>query len=150
MKRSRVVSLIVLWTLPLLASGAYAQAPNHPVLRVQIPFEFVVGHQIFPAGIYTFRSLLHSVPSKSSIEILEVRSTAGHLYSAIVTDLVEATERADHARLEFVRSGGRAFLSEVWEQERSSGCRLTSHNGPELTVEKNSDKVTLVASADYR
>jgi hypothetical protein len=70
MKKSSVVSLVVLWGLSLFASIGYAQTSNHSALTVKVPFEFVVGNQPFPAGTYKFRSLLNSVPGKDTIECL--------------------------------------------------------------------------------
>jgi len=107
----------------------------------------VVGNQTFPAGIYKFQSLLNSVPSKATIDVLEVRSTVGRLYSAIVTDVVGSAEPS-HPRLVFTRVGGRAFLSEVWQAGKQAGCRLQNHQDHTQTAETENDKVTLIASAD--
>ncbi|MGP0019684.1 MAG: hypothetical protein ACLPHP_14015 [Candidatus Sulfotelmatobacter sp.] len=149
MKRSRIACLVVLWVLPLFATASYAQNSKPSALTVQVPFEFVVGNQTFPAGTYKFQSLLNSVPSQASIDVLEVRSTVGRLYSAIVTDVVGSSEPS-HPRLEFIRIGGRAFLSEVWEAGKAAGCRLQIHNAKMQTAESQDNKVTLVASADWR
>jgi hypothetical protein len=149
MKKSSVVSLVVLWGLALFAGVAYAQAPNQSALTVKIPFEFVVGNQTFPAGIYKFRSLLNSVPNQASVDVLEVRSTVGRLYSAIVTEVVGGAEPS-HPRVEFIRSGGRAFLSEVWEAGKPAGCRLKNRPNSTQKAAIESDKVTLIASSDWR
>jgi hypothetical protein len=149
MKRSSIACLVVLWVLPLFAITSYAQNSKHSALTVQVPFEFVVGNQTFPAGIYRFQSLLNSVPSQASVDVLEVRSTVGRLYSAIVTDVVGSSEPS-HPRLEFIRIGGRAFLSEVWEAGKAAGCRLQIRNDKTQTAESENNKVTLVASADWR
>jgi hypothetical protein len=147
MKKSSVISVVVLWVLSLFASIACAQTANHSALTVKVPFEFVVGNQTFPAGIYKFQSLLNSVPSKATIDVLEVRSTVGRLYSAIVTDVVGSAEPS-HPRLVFTRVGGRAFLSEVWQAGKQTGCRLQNHQDHTQTAETENDKVTLIASAD--
>jgi hypothetical protein len=91
--------------------------------------------------------LLNSVPGKATIDVLEVRSTEGRLYSAIVTDVV-GSEEPSNARLVFTRNNGRAFLSEVWEPGKQAGCRLQSRKDRTETAETESDKVTLIASAD--
>jgi len=148
-KRKSLIALVVLWTLPLLTSIGYAQTAKHPTLTVQIPFEFLVGSRTFPAGTYTFRSLLNSASVKTGIEILEMRSAADRLYSVVVTDLVADSEPS-RPRLEFVRSGSRAWLSEVWEPGKSAGCRLQIHSDPAQTAERESGRLTLVASADVR
>ena len=67
MKKNSVVSLVVLWVLSLYPSVSYAQTSHHSALTVKVPFEFVVGNQTFPAGIYKFQSLLNSVPNQASI-----------------------------------------------------------------------------------
>jgi hypothetical protein len=146
--KSKVVSLVVLWVLSLYPSVGNAQTSHHSALTVKVPFEFVVGSQTFPAGTYKFRSLLNSVPGKAAIDVLEVRSTEGRLYKAIVTDVVGSKE-PNNARLVFTRSGDRAFLSEVWESRKQAGCRLLGGNGRTQTDSEN-DQVTLIASADWR
>lgn len=146
MKRSSV-TFFVLWVLPLFASITCAQTSNHSAITVKIPFEFVVGNQTFPAGIYKFRSLLNSVPSKASIDVLEVRSILGWHYSAIVTDVVGGRELS-HPELVFTRTNGQAFLSEVWDVGKAAGCRLQRPRNQPQTANGENDKLTLVASAD--
>jgi hypothetical protein len=149
MKKISIVSLFVLWVLSLYPRVGYAQASNHSALTVKVPFEFVVGNQTFPAGTYKFRSLLNSVPGKATIDVLEVRSTEGRLYRAIVTDVV-GSEEPSHPRVVFTRSGDRTFLAEVWELGRQAGCRLQSRHDATQSAESENDKVTLIASADLR
>ena len=145
MKKSSVVSLVVLWGLSLFASIGYAQTSNYSALTVKVPFEFVVGSQTFPAGTYKFRSLLNSVPGKDAIEVLELRSMEGRLYHAIVTDVVGSYE-PNHPKLVFTRSGGRTFLSEVWEPGKQAGCQLRGHEGYTQAADGEDDKLTLTAS----
>ena len=91
--------------------------------------------------------MLNSVPSEATIDVLEVRSTEGHLYRAIVTDVVSG-EQPNNLKLVFTRSDGRAFLSEVWEPGKKAGCRLQSRKDHPQTGENENDKVTLMASAN--
>jgi hypothetical protein len=108
-----------------------------------------VGNQTFPAGTYKFQSLLNSVAGKDTVDVLTVRSTEGRLYQAVVTDVVGAGE-ASKSRLVFTRIGGRAFLSEVWEPGKQAGCRLHNHQDHLQAADGEADKVTLLASADWR
>ncbi|MGA7170533.1 MAG: hypothetical protein WBX08_15370, partial [Candidatus Sulfotelmatobacter sp.] len=94
-----------------------------------------------------FRSLLNSVPGKAAIDVLEVRSTEGGRYQAIVTDVVGSQE-PNNPKLVFIRSGGRAFLSEVWEPGKQAGCRIQKRKDLVQTSESKNDEVTLVASSD--
>jgi hypothetical protein len=149
MKKISIVSLFVLWVLSLYPRVGYAQASNHSALTVKVPFEFVVGNQTFPAGTYKFRSLLNSVPSKDSIEVLEVRSTEGHLYQAIVTDVVGNEEPAN-PKLVFTRTAEHVFLTEVWESGKKAGCRLQSGKDQPQIADRENEQVTLIASAEKR
>ena len=147
--KSKIVVFVVLWVLSLYTSIGNAQTSHQPALTVKVPFEFVVGNQTFPAGTYKFRSLLNSVPSKAAIDVLEVRSAEGHLYQAIVTDVVGG-EEPNNPKLVFTRFGGRTFLSEVWEAGKSAGCHLQNRRNFMQAAESENDKVTLIASADPR
>src|ERR1019366_943133 len=146
--KSRRWMLIAL-VAALAISVGNAQTSNHSALTVKVPFEFVVGNQTFPAGTYKFRSLLNSVPGKATIDVLEVRSTEGRLYRAIVTDVV-GSEEPNNARLVFTRSGDRTLLSEVWEPGKQAGCRLQGRKDATQTAESENDKMILTASTDSR
>lgn len=147
--KSKVVFLVALWVMSLYPSVGNAQTSHHSALTVRVPFEFVIGNQTFSAGTYKFRSLLNSVPDKATIDVLEVRSIEARLYRAMVTDVV-GSEDPNNPRLVFTRRGGRAFLSEVWEPGRQTGCRLQSRNDFTQTGESENDKVTLMASTGWR
>jgi len=145
--KSRKWMLIVL-IATLAISVGNAQTSHRSALTVKVPFEFVVGNQTFPAGTYKFQSL-NSVPSKATIDYLVVRSTDGRLYRAIVTDVV-GSEEPGNPRLVFTRGGDRIFLSEVWEPGKHAGCRLQSRDGHTQRAESENEKLTLIASADWR
>jgi len=143
--KSRLVSLLVVSVLSLCPSVGRAQTSYHAALTVKVPFEFAVGNQTFPAGTYRFRSLLNSVPGKNTIEVLEVRSTEGHLYQAIVTDVV-AREEPNDPSVVFTRRGDRAFLSEVWESGKQVGCGLRSSMDQTEIAEDENEKITLTST----
>jgi hypothetical protein len=142
------MSLVVLSIVSLCPSIGRAQVANHPVLSVKVPFEFVVGNRTFSAGTYKFQSLLNSVAGKDAIEVLTVRSTEGHLYQAVVTDIAAITAESSKPRLLFTRSGGRAFLAEVWEPGKQAGCLIRNHKDQTQTAQGDGENVTLLASID--
>jgi hypothetical protein len=146
MKSRRWMLIALVATLAI--SVGNAQTSHRSALSVKVPFEFVVGNQTFPAGTYKFQSL-NSAPSNATIDYLVVRSMDGRLYQAIVAD-VFGSEEPSKPRLVFTRSGDRAFLSEVWESGKQAGWGLQSRNDDTQTVESENDKVTLIASADWR
>jgi hypothetical protein len=53
-----------------------------------------------------------------------------------------------HPRAVFTRSGGRVFLSEVWESGKPAGCRLMGRQDQLQITASENDTVTLIASAD--
>ena len=142
------ISLVVLSIVSLCPSIGRAQVANNPVLSVKVPFEFVVGNRIFPAGIYKFQSLLNSVAGKDAIDVLTVRSTEGWLYQAVVADVAAIRAEPNKPRLSFTRSGGRAFLSEVWEPGKQAGCLIRNHKD-QTQIAQDDERVTLLASADW-
>jgi len=143
--KNRVIATLFVLGLLAVPGNAHAQTMT---FKAHVPFPFVVGNQTLPAGTYKFRSLLDSVPGKDTIDVLEVRSVEGHLYRAIVTDVI-ASEQSNNPRLVFTRSDSRVFLSEVWERGRQAGCRLQTHNEHTETAESENDKVILTASVDW-
>jgi hypothetical protein len=147
--KSKIVSLVVLWVLSLCPSLGFAQTSRHAIAAVKVPFTFMIANQAFPAGDYEFHSLLNSVAGKDTIDVLVVRSMDGQLYRAIVTHVVGGA-KSGRPRVVFTRSGGRAFLSEVWESGKPAGCRLMGGQDQVQTAESENDKVTLIASADWR
>jgi hypothetical protein len=147
--KNKIVSMVVLGGALLLCAMVFAQTSRHSALAVKVPFEFVIANQTFPAGTYEFHSLLASVAPKGTVDVLVVRSTNGELYRAIVTDVVGSAGPI-RPRVVFTRSGERVFLSEVWESGKLSGCRLKSGPDQLETAATQSDKVTLIAVADWR
>jgi hypothetical protein len=146
--KSKIILLVVLGALSLCPS-VFAQTSRHSTLAVKVPFEFVVGKQTLPPGTYEFHSLLTSVATKGTIDVLVVRSTDGELYQAIVAHVVGSSE-PNRPRVVFTRMGGRVFLSEVWESGKPAGSRLMTGRDQARTAASENDDVTLVAAADLR
>jgi hypothetical protein len=142
------IYLVVLSIVSLWPSIGRAQVANHPVLSVKVPFEFVVGNRTFPAGTYKFQSLLNSVAGKDAIDVLTVRSTEGPLYQALVTEVAAISAESSKPRLLFTRSGGPAFLAEVWEPGKQAGCLIRNHQDQTQTAQGEGENVTLLASVD--
>jgi len=148
--KTKIVSLVFLWVLSLCPSVGFAQTSRHAAAAVEVPFAFVVGNQVFPAGDYEFHSLLNSVAGRDIIDVLVVRSKDGQRYRAVVTHVVGGGGESGRPRVVFTRSGGHAFLSEVWESGKPAGCRVIDGQYPVQTADSENDKVTLIASADWR
>ena len=67
----------------------------------------------------------------------------------MVTGVIASPE-PNNARLVFTRTADHVFLTEVWESGKKAGCRLQSGNGQAQITERESEQVTLIASAEKR
>jgi hypothetical protein len=94
----------ILATLSLAATSLVAQ--SKPLIKVNVPFNFVAGAKTLPAGeyqVHTERSnvvLIQSMDSKSNMNLIA--------HSA------EDRKMDGVAALRFNRYGDRYFLSEIW------------------------------------
>ena len=103
-------------SLCILLAASVASAQDRPIL-VQIPFDFVAMHKLFPAGEYTVRSNL----SDSTVLI---KSADQKQALFVLTYGVQASRIQEVPKLVFNRYGERYFLSEVWSDGTSLGRAL--------------------------
>jgi hypothetical protein len=123
MKLSRwAVAVGVLFTT-MVAGQCRAQS-----LRVNIPFDFVVGNTTLPAGEYALRPLS---PVGSIVGIKQVDGSAAMI---VVTRPADQTGQTTEARLIFHRYGNECFLSQIW----------TGVNGLQLNKSKREQEMAVV------
>jgi len=103
--------LVVVW----LAATAHAQSTSW-VIKVNIPFEFNVGDQSFPAGNYSLVQPLQ--------HLLVLRDARGQTIASVFTGGIDSPTPVASTKLKFDSFGGRHILSEVWQQQQSTGERL--------------------------
>jgi len=99
--------------LLLAVSAAQAQEPR---LKANIPFDFVVGDRVLPAGEYQVSAM---GASGQAIAILSEKATAFMVTSACVS-----SGPSKSSKLVFHAMGGRYFLSQVWTEGYSQGRQL--------------------------
>jgi hypothetical protein len=103
----------------MLASPAGAQVST---MRMEIPFAFVAGNQVLPAGQYVvtvdqdFNRCLLANQSDTTAQMIRLQS---------------ATEsrpqgKAELGTLQFTRYGGQHFLSAVWRPGHEEGNRVVA------------------------
>jgi hypothetical protein len=106
MKKQYVTVLFTLICLFGLGLSARAQEPDTVVTNV--PFDFVAGGKVLPAGKYTVNRV---APASGSRE-LEMRSYETHA-SVFVLPTVFDGVRSDNAQLHFEHLGDSYFLSAI-------------------------------------
>lgn len=123
MTRKALPIFAALITLIGFALVADAQ-PRHEVTAVAyVPFEFVVGNRVFPAGTYVFEMATGSPKTTDEAGVLVVRNRERGRYAAIAMGVSADSKIHAKAGLAFRRRGERVYLADVWCQ--GSGARLT-------------------------
>ena len=120
-------------------TAAAVCAQNSRVMKVNIPFDFVVESQTLPAGQYTVEQRFASA--------LTLMSAGGQVQN-IITQAVESIDAQTLGKLVFHRYGNEYFLSEAWMSGGHQGLQLrtTSHER-ELTAGRAIQTGTTVVAA---
>lgn len=114
--------LLLACSLPMPAqqSGAHATVPLRKArvqtvtFRVYVPFAFVVGNQMLPAGVYQVQRLMGRPAKADETGMIVVRSIESRVYKAVVTNLGwHPPASGSHAQLVFAHHGGQRYLSEL-------------------------------------
>jgi hypothetical protein len=106
-------SISVLFALLLAVSAAHAQTP---ALQAAIPFNFVVGNRVLPAGHYTLGSKWLNAPNLISMRDLDENlTTVTGSNSCYVSRAPKAT------KLVFHRIGNEYFLYQIWIEGETTG-----------------------------
>jgi hypothetical protein len=119
------------------AAAAFAQGPMQ--LKATVPFEFAVGNQTFPAGVYTVDA--------ATAGSLIVKSADHHGGTITMTTGVQTIAAPPDAKLIFNRYGSQYFLTQVWPGGTSSGRQLPkAHRERELAGAAASLRAVVLAS----
>jgi hypothetical protein len=124
-------------TVLLLATAAHAQSTN---VMANVPFDFVVGNQAYPAGEYTIKSM-----SLSGIPI-RIDNTQEAAKGLVLSNTCAASVPATSTKLVFHRLGGNYFLHQVWTEGERSGREFPISKA-ETQIAKNYSKSDLVIVA---
>jgi hypothetical protein len=121
MKYATRILIVALTMLPLLAT---AQLASSEKIVAQVPFEFVLGSKVVPAGEWVVKT---ATMDGKTLQIRTKDSGVNMLSTAI---LDESTKVSSHYSLLFHRYGDQYFLSEV----RIAGTRV-GYKLPETKAE---------------
>jgi hypothetical protein len=108
-------------------SGVQAQENG---VKADVPFDFVVGNQVLPAGEYLVTA------QGSANQAILIRSTDSKNSAMTVTFRCGSANPSKDTKLVFHTLGGRYFLSQVWAQGYSQGRELRKSSA-EIELAKN-------------
>ncbi len=132
----RTITMVSLFFL-LAAASAYAQSADRIVMK--IPFDFVAGKKILPAGEYIVKPTLSS-------RLTLIRNAGGRRdYTTVLTMPVPPETMTPTAKLVFHRYGDQYFLFQVWTPASERGGQL-----PESRSERELSKELARSESEYQ
>jgi hypothetical protein len=132
--------LAIALSLPLLLSAA-AQAQTTQ-LKVTVPFEFIAGDTVLPAGDYDVQST--GPWGGKALSIHNVTSNAG---TFLLSNSCQLAKTSDSNKLVFYRYGQKYFLAEVWTVNTLIGRKMPlDQRQTELARNQQKSEVVLMAS----
>jgi hypothetical protein len=132
--------LAIALSLPLLLSAA-AQAQTTQ-LKVTVPFEFIAGDTVLPAGDYDVQST--GPWGGKALSIHNVTSNAG---TFLLSNSCQLAKTSDSNKLVFYRYGQKYFLAEVWTVNTLIGRKMPlDQRQTELARNPPKSEVVLMAS----
>lgn len=114
-----VTMLGLVIALALVTAVTSAQAQTVERLKADIPFDYVIGDQKLPAGVYT----IQRVGAWTDRGLL-LRKQDGSEKVLLMTDVVRSLNSKDETVLIFHRYGERYFLSQIWASGSTEGRAL--------------------------
>ena len=115
--------------LLLAVSAAHAQDSG---VKANIPFDFVAGNQVLPAGEYLV------TPEGSSGQVVLIRSSDNKAAKFATAFNCSSARPSDSTKLVFHTMGGRYYLYQIWRQGFDQGRQLPKSK-IELQLAKNGD-----------
>ena len=136
---TRVFASLLLSVL-MLGSALHAQRTER-IIKANIPFDFVVGHEIFPAGQYKV-ALVGPV-------LLELRDSRGRALTSVLTESVQAPATPGRPKLKFER-GGQNVLTQVWQEGDETGQQVLRSKSATVAVRRASGHVQTAEASNPR
>jgi len=124
--------------LSVLVFGCSAHAQRaQQVIQANIPFDFSVGDQAFPAGNYL---LVSAAPAQ-----LELRNADNRSLTKVLTDPVGTLKTPASPKLLFYSEGGQQALAQVWQGDYSMGQELRLPKSWRKTAKRHGGQTQTVA-----
>jgi hypothetical protein len=116
--------------LLLAVSAVHAQEAG---VKANIPFDFVAGNEVLPAGEYVV------TPEGSSHQVILIRSTDNKAAKFATAFGCSSSRPSDQTKLVFHTLGGHYYLYQVWSRGYDQGRELPKSK-MEVQLAKNGDK----------
>ena len=121
----RMVAMAVM----VVATMASAEQRQVSSPKANIPFDFVLGKQVLPAGVYQVRVLGNA---------LALTSQSGETFLAL-SHGVEANAPAEKSELVFVNHGGTQQLYRFWQAGQGAGREFSLTKVETKIAQRNAD-----------
>jgi len=129
-------TILITAALAMLATTA-ASAQSIKV-KATVPFSFIVGQFILPAGQYTLKATGNG-------QVLEMRNLDAKITRLVLSNSCESRP-ASETKLVFHRYGDRYFLSQIWSEGNDRGHEIPiSQREKEIARNSSVQEVVLVA-----
>jgi hypothetical protein len=98
---------------------AKAQIYSDTSVEADIPYAFIVGTTILPAGKYMIKVL-----NETNLDLLEISSSNGRRAVAFETQSTLADRTPRQTEVLFNKIGDQYFLSQIWVEGSNSGAQV--------------------------
>lgn len=133
-------SISIVFALLLAVSAVNAQTP---ALQAAIPFNFVAGNRVLPAGQYVLSNTW-----LTSSSLISLRDLDAPITSMAITKPCSVNEAPKTSKLVFHRIGNEYFLYQIWTEGEKNG-REFPMSKLEVQMAKNeprAEEVVIVAA----
>jgi hypothetical protein len=131
MKRRIFMLAVSVVVVMAMAAFTTAQAQTTHQLTADIPFDFHVGGERFPAGQYTVRCLNPS----SDVKVVQLRNTDGKTNVSLITNSIVG--RMDKkSSLVFNRYGNQYYFAQAWMVSERVGMQAVKSRQEKATAKE--------------
>ena len=123
----------VLALLFTLAATSYAQSARRTVIL--IPFDFVAGEKVLPAGTYRIEPV-----RRDSYTAWEIQSTSASAGAVVMTSALGGNKAGAESRLVFQKYGETHVLAQVWPSSDMAGREVVQSRRTRVTIESLAGK----------
>jgi hypothetical protein len=134
--------LALLLTLALATTVATANGQNQSAVKANVPFEFIVGDKVLPAGDYSV-SAIGIGHDALAIQGINANDNAVRLVNTVTRSAKKST------KLVFHRYGNTFFLSEVWTAGEGQGRQLLKSR-QECAIERELSRIAGNRTSKYQ